>query len=460
MKNLINATRQNDASTFNGAVTNSTSLNACVDMFFLAGASRKMSEGDIIILFERAYAENKRLAYKILFWARDARGGAGERRFFQVIMKHVRKHYSEEYDMLAIHVSEYGYWKDIFSIEQPDENNLNWLSYQLEESPNANLLAKWFPRKGQWFVAMHKYLKMTPKEFRKYLVAKTKVVESLMCENQWSDVNYAQVPSVAMNKYRKAFLKRDEERYNQFIVDVHEGKTKINASVLFPHELYQAISGGQNASAVEAQWNALPNYMEGSTERIIPVCDVSGSMSGLPMDVSVSLGIYISERNEGIFKDAFLTFSESPQMNYLKGTLSQRMRQLERADWGMSTNLQATFDLILNSALREELPESEMPTKLLIISDMEFNEASNMTNLDAIREKYKASGYKLPQIVFWNVNGRLGNSPASVSDAGIGLVSGFSPAILKSILKGEIYGPYQLMLDAVATERYSRIEVY
>jgi hypothetical protein len=136
------------------------------------------------------------------------------------------------------------------------------------------------------------------------------------------------------------------------------------------------------------------------------------------------------------------------------------MRQLERADWGMSTNLQATFDLILNSALREELPESEMPTKLLIISDMEFNEASNMTNLDAIREKYKASGYKLPQIVFWNVNGRLGNSPASVSDAGIGLVSGFSPAILKSILKGEIYGPYQLMLDAVATERYSRIEVY
>jgi hypothetical protein len=460
MKNLINATRQNDASTFNGAVTNSTSLNACVDMFFLAGASRKMSEGDIIILFERAYAENKRLAYKILFWARDARGGAGERRFFQVIMKHVRKHYSEEYDMLAVHVSEYGYWKDIFSIEQPDENNLNWLSYQLEESPNANLLAKWFPRKGQWFVAMHKYLKMTPKEFRKYLVAKTKVVESLMCENQWSDVNYAQVPSVAMNKYRKAFLKRDEERYNQFIADVHEGKTKINASVLFPHELYQAISGGQNASAVEAQWNALPNYMEGSTERIIPVCDVSGSMSGLPMDVSVSLGIYISERNEGIFKDAFLTFSESPQMNYLKGTLSQRMRQLERADWGMSTNLQATFDLILNSALREELPESEMPTKLLIISDMEFNEASNMTNLDAIREKYKASGYKLPQIVFWNVNGRLGNSPASVSDAGIGLVSGFSPAILKSILKGEIYGPYQLMLDAVATERYSRIEVY
>lgn len=460
MKNLINATRQNDASTFNGAVTNSTSLNACVDMFFLAGASRGMSEGDIIVLFERAYAENKRLAYKILFWARDARGGAGERRFFQVIMKHVKKHYSEEYDLLAIHVSEYGYWKDIFSIEQPDENNLNWLSHQLEESPNANLLAKWFPRKGPWFVAMHKYLKITPKEFRKYLVAKTKVVETLMCENKWSDVNYAQVPSVAMNKYRKAFLKRDEKRYNQFIIDVHEGKTKINASVLFPHELYQAIYGGQDASAVEAQWNALPNYMEGSTERIIPVCDVSGSMSGLPMDVSVSLGIYISERNEGIFKDAFLTFSENPQMNYLKGSLSQRMIQLAKADWGMSTNLQATFDLILNSAIREGLPESEMPTKLLIISDMEFNQASNMTNLDAIREKYKASGYKLPQIVFWNVNGRLGNSPASVSDDGIGLVSGFSPAILKSVLKGEIYGPYQLMLDTVATERYSRIEVY
>jgi len=458
MSQLVNATRQYNTTTANGAVTHSTSLNACLDLFFIAGASRRMQESDIITMFERARAENKDLAYKILFWARDARGGAGEKRFFQVLMNHINKQDAYEYDQLAIHIPEFGYWKDVFKIENPTDNNLNWIATQLNESPNANLLAKWFPRKGKWFSAMHKYLKLTPKEFRKRLVSMTKVVETQMCANEWDKINYGQVPSVAMNQYRTTFLTHDRVRYTDYIADVKAGKQKINASVLFPHQLYQAINKGEDADAVEAQWDNLPDYMADTTERIIPVCDVSGSMEGLPMDVSISLGIYISERNKGIFKDAFLTFSERPKMNYLTGSLSQRMRQLSNANWGMSTNLQATFDLILNSAVRESLPESEMPTKLLIISDMEFNQADrNQTNLDSIRQKYSNAGYKMPEIVFWNVNGRMGNVPASVNDSSIGLVSGFSPSILKSILKGEIYSPLQLMLDTVDTARYSCI---
>jgi hypothetical protein len=461
MSRLVNSTRQYNTVTANGAVTHSTSLSACLDLFFIAGASRRMLESDIIMMFERARAENKNLAYKILFWARDARGGAGEKRFFQLIMEHISKQYAYDYDQLAIYIPEFGYWKDVFKIECPTDNNLNWIKTQLEESANANLLAKWFPRKGKWFVAMHQYLKMTPKEFRKKLVSMTKVVETQMCANEWSEINYSQVPSIAMNNYRNSFLRHDDVRYAEFITDVQEGKAKINASVLFPHQLYQAINSGQWSDAVEAQWNALPDYMADSTERIIPVCDVSGSMEGLPMDVSVSLGIYISERNNSIFKDAFLTFSERPQMNYLKGSLSERMRQLSNADWGMSTNLEATFDLILNSAVRESLPEDEMPTKLLIISDMEFNEATYQsgTNLDSIGQKYSNAGYKMPEIVFWNVNGRVGNVPASMDESGIGLVSGFSPSILKSVLKGEIYSPQQLMLDTVDSARYSCIGV-
>ena len=460
MSGLVNATRQYNTITANGAVTHSTSLSACLDLFFIAGASRDMLESDIILMFERARAENKNLAYKILFWARDARGGAGEKRFFQIVMEHISKQYAYDYDQLAIYIPEFGYWKDVFKIEKPNENTLNWLVTQLDESPNANLLAKWFPRKGQWFSAMHKYLKITPKEFRKKLVSMTKVVETQMCANEWSEINYSHVPSIAMNKYRSAFIGHDADRYTDYIADVQAGKQKINAGVLFPHQLYQAIEKGENANAVEAQWNALPDYMADSTERIIPVCDVSGSMEGLPMDVSISLGIYISERNEGLFKDAFITFSSSPEMNYLKGSLSERMRQLQRSGWGYSTNLQATFDLILNSAIRESLPESEMPTKLLIISDMEFDEADrDQTNLDTIRQKYSLAGYKMPEIVFWNVNGRMGNVPASVNDSGIGLVSGFSPSILKSILQGEIYSPEQLMLDTVDSARYSCIEV-
>lgn len=459
MSNLINATRGYNSVTDNGALTHSTSLSYCLDMFFLAGASRNMSESHIIRLFELAYGENPELAVKILFWARDVRGGAGERRFFQVIMKHIHATYPDVADQLAIHIPEYGYWKDVLATEKPNRNNLDWLSRKLVEEKDS-LLAKWFPRKGPWFVAMHKYLVMTPKEFRTMLVKLTKVVETQMCAKQWSSINYSHVPSLAMNRYRNAFFGHDNARMTQYVQDVLDGKAKINAAAIFPHQLYQAAKRSDNMAAIEAQWNALPNYMADSTERILPVCDVSGSMEGTPMDVSVSLGLYISERNRGIFKDAFITFSENPEMNYLHGTFAQRMRQLEKADWGMSTNLQAVFQLILRAAIQNQLPESEMPTKLLIISDMEFNNAdSGKTNLDAIRDIYSAKGYKMPQIVFWNVRGRTGNVPAQTNDNGVGLVSGFSPSILKSILKGEIYSPQQLMWDTVMSDRYKRIRI-
>jgi Domain of unknown function (DUF2828) len=461
---LVDAARQHDSVTANGAVTHSTSLNYCVDLFFLAGASRRMPEGDILSAFYKAMGENREIALKILFWARDCRGGAGEKRFFQVIAKELNEHYPKMWDQLAIHIPEYGYWKDVFKIEQPNENNLNWLMNALDESPNANLLAKFFPRRGPWFKAMHMYLKMTPKEFRQKLVSMTKVVETAMCNGEWDKIKYPQVPSYAMNMYRNAFKKHDEVRYAAYIDDVLGGKEKINASVLFPHQLYQAMNQGGDHRAIEAQWQALPDYMAGSTERILPVCDTSSSMSGLPMDVSVALGLYISERNQGIFKDAFITFNDTPEMLYVQGeSLHVRMKNLARAPWGGSTNLQASFDLILDAAVRNSLPESEMPTKLLIISDMEFNQIEgyrHKTNLEVAREKYKAAGYTMPDIVFWNVNGRLGNVPAKASDPGVGLVSGFSPAILTSILAGKGFTPVDLMMQAIGGERYARILIH
>jgi hypothetical protein len=457
---LVNGTRQYDSYTANGAVTHSTSLDSCLDLFFLAGASRRMAESDMIQTFERARLEDRDLAYKILFWARDCRGGAGEKRFFQVIGKYCSDTHAEEWDRMAIFIPEYGYWKDIFKIEMPNENNLNWLMHQFEESENSNLLAKWFPRKGKWFSAMHKYLKKTPKEFRKYLVEKTKVVETQMCNKEWSAIDYSKVPSVAMNMYRNSFDKNDGLRFNAFNQDVLDGKAKVNAGVLFPHMLYQAADRRENADAIQAQWQSLPNYMEGSKERILPVCDVSGSMTGLPMDVSVSLGLYISERNEGIFKDAFMTFSSIPEMVYIpKGfSVVDKLKYISRANWGMSTDLQATFRLILKTAVRNSLPEDEMPTKVLIISDMEFNQASyNNTNLDEVRTQYELNGYKMPEIIFWNVNGRVGNVPARTDEPGVGLVSGFSPAILTAILSGSGFTPLDLMMKAVGSERYEMI---
>lgn len=471
MKTLLEAIQTNNATTNNGALTHSTSLDANLDFFFLAGASRNMTEEDIIAIFMKAYNEDILLAYKILLWARDCRGGAGEKRIFQIICKFLESKKSLPCK-ISNSIDKYGYWKDYFEIcNHNDHSHIQYLADFFEQKESyghndplhdVNLLAKWYPRSGPWFVKMHKELNMTPKEFRKILVKLTNVVETKMCNKEFDKINYSHVPSIAMNKYRNAFIKNDGTRFNDFIQDALKDPEKINASVIFPHTLYDSLNNGNGVdldiiNAVQAQWHALPNYMEGSKERILPICDVSGSMTGLPMSVSVSLGLYVAERNEGIFKDAFLTFSDKPELCYVNGkNLFDKMQSISRANWELSTDLLATFDLILESAVRENIAVYEMPTKLLIISDMEFNEACEYkdTNFESIKLKYENSGYKMPEIIFWNVNGRIGNVPVNKFDTNVGLVSGFSPAILKSILLGEVETPAQLMLRTVDTERY------
>lgn len=467
MPNLIDVARIKTGKTANGAVTHETSLNYCLDYFAVAGSTRTMFDEAIVHTFNKAYAQNPDLAMKILLWARDCRGGSGERHGFHAIGKFLKNRYPELWDEVAIRIPEYGTWKDIFVIEEtPTRNCIDWLSVQLEESPNANLLAKWYPRKGAWFTAMHKYKSMTPKEFRKYLVAKTNVVEHKICAKEWSQIDYKTVPSNAMNKYRNTFFQNDGERFGDYIGDVLAGKTKINASVLYPHNLFESWGKlnsydnktyGGFCDAIDAQWNALPNYMKDNTEKIIPVCDVSGSMHGLPMAVSVALGCYISERNEGIFKDAFISFSNDPVMQYLEGdSATSRFKQLEKSEWGFSTDLQAVFDLVIDKAEHFKISPDDMPTKILIISDMEFNEAAEdgNTNLEVVRERYNASIYDMPELIFWNVNGRRGNVPGLSSDEGVGLVSGFSPSILTSVLSGKVETPAQLMLRTVDIPRY------
>lgn len=328
-----------------------------------------------------------------------------------------------------------------------------------------NLLAKWLSRKGFEFEKVRKFMKLSPKDYRKLIVGLSNTIEQKMCAKEWDAITYKSVPSCAMNKYRKAFYKNDANRFTEYISLVNEGKEEIKAGVLFPHQLYQAYKKGEEKNAVEAQWKNLPDFMADSEERIIPVCDVSGSMTsnnGLPMSVSISLGLYISERNRSVFKDAFITFSESPTMQYLKGSLYERIRQLETAHWGMNTNLEAVYSLILNKAIQNKLTEEDMPTKILIISDMEFdNCAKNRSDsaFSMIQRMYSEAGYIMPQIIFWNVNGRLGNVPTNAQTKNVGLVSGFSPAILKSILQGSIDTPESLMLRTINSERYEPITI-
>lgn len=466
MDSFTNAMFSNDSLTANGAVTHSTAGNFCLDLFFIAGASRFMSEEDILKAFIRAYREDKLTAIKILFWARDARGGAGEKRFFQVIMKQLSISQPDVYEQVAIHIPTFGYWKDIFVIEKPTEDTLNWLSIQLKENANANLLAKWFPRKGEWFVAMHKYLKVSAGAFRRMLTSMSNTVEQKMCANEWETIQYSKVPSVAGKRYSSTFHKHDGIRYASYITDVIEGKQKMNASVLFPSDIVRKITEfrwdeDDNIQAYDAMWKSLPNYMEGCTERILPVCDVSGSMTGTPMDVSIGLGLYISERNEGPFKDLVLTFSENPQFHMIQGnSLEERLINLRRADWGMNTDLIKTFTVLLDRAKAGKVAQEDMPTKLLIISDMEFDQACGRhTNFDVIKAMYAEAGYEMPGIIFWNVNGRLGNVPVKANTPNTALVSGFSPSIIRSVLGGDELSPLAVMMKTINAERYNVIRL-
>lgn len=474
---LIDSLRTKNASTANGALTNSTSLSSVLDLFFLAGACRTIDEASIQNSIVKAWAEDALKTLKVIFWAGDIREGAGERRFFKVAVKWLESNHAKVLvkNINAGNIQFFNRWDTLFELV----TDISVKRAVLKQVKNGlkkgdGLLAKWLPRKKQYndFGALvREDLGLSPKAYRQKIVKLSETVEQKMADKDWANINYEHVPSVASNKYRKAFYRNDLERFSAFIAAANKGEVKIHAGAIFPYDIYRAIKRGDNDNAVDAQWKNLPNYLEKSGKKMLPVCDVSGSMSGLPMEISVSLGLYLSERNVGPFKDAFITFSGTPQLQYLNGTLTQRSRQLEQGDWGQNTNLEAVFDLVLNKAVQNKLAQSDLPDTILIISDMEFDTATGekrydyatgryvskkVTNFDSIRSKFKSAGFEMPSLVFWNVNGRPGNSPVTVNDRDVALVSGSSPAVVKGVLEGSnSITPIDVLNNVIEAERYS-----
>ena len=473
---LVDALRQEDILTENGMATNSTSLNACVDLFFNIGAMRGQDKQRLLATFSKAFNEDPKRAMKLLFWARDVRGGAGERQIFKDILVYL----AENHDLALkpnLHlIPEYGRFDDLLVLVGTylEKEAMTLISDALI---NENgLCAKWMPRKGQVAEKLRNFMGMSPKQYRKSLVGLTSVVETKMCAKEWDSIEFSKLPSVASARYQKAFGKNAYASYSAYIESLVKGEAKINAGAIYPYDVTKSLTHG-NAKVANEQWKALPNYLEGANDMILPVVDVSGSMSSPAggsktvtcMDVAISLGLYISERNEGPFKDAFITFSSNPQLQVLSGTLNDRYTQMSNSDWGMSTDLEATFKLILNQATKHNLSQAEMPNKILILSDMEFNSATggggwrneggnwNPTAQQLIETMYADAGYKVPQIVYWNIQSRNGGVPVAFDAKGTALVSGFSPAIMTSLLGGDIESPQQIMDKTILSERYSPI---
>ena len=464
MNSFVNAVEnvQLETRTANGMKTFDSSKSALVDLFFTIGASRGK---DLSVQFVKAMKQDETLALRLLMWARDVRGGAGERDVVRKILLSLEKNYPEVLSRLLPHVAEFGRWDDllIFKTKTIKDQAFTLIGNALRE--RNGLAAKWMPRQGPIAVEMRTFFGMSPKFYRKSLVNLTKVVEQSMCANTWDDINYSHVPSLAAARYQKAFKKHDPAGYEAYKAKLATGEAKVNASAVYPYDVIKSRKFGGDDTVIQAQWNALPNYI--GDELVLPIVDVSGSMS-CPvggnanltcMDVSVSLGLYLADKNTGPFKDMFLTFSEKPKLQLLKGNLLDKLNQLERSDWGMSTNLHGAFEAILSYAVKGGVNASDMPKYVLVMSDMEFNHCAKYDDsaMGMIERKYKEAGYEVPNIVFWNLNARAGNVPVKHDKRGVALVSGFSPSIMTSILKAEELDPASVMMTTLNSPRYSVI---
>ena len=458
-----------EARTLNGMKARKSTANACVDLFYAIGASRGKN---IIPQFTAAYVENADLALRIVQWARDVRGGSGEREIFRQVLTHLENTNPADAARLLVKVPELGRWDDLFVFKtQPLKSQAFTMLGDALRARNG-LAAKWTPRKGDTAVEIRKFFGMTPKQYRKSLVNMTTVVETQMCSGSWDSINYSHVPSVAHSRYKKAFG-RHGTTYAEYIAKLVKGEAgvKINANAIFPHDVLKGRIGGYGSTkwskneldVIEAQWNALPNYVGDAS--VLPLVDVSGSMittagktgSTTCLEIAVSLGLYFADKNRGTFKDCMLTFSDKPQLVRLKGAINEKIDQMVSTDWGMSTNLHAAFNVILKTAVDNSVAPADMPATLIIFSDMQFNACvkNDDSAMEMIERKFEAAGYALPKVVFWNLNAGS-NVPVKFDKKGTALVSGFSPAIAASVLGADpdAFTPEAIMLKAVMSDRY------
>lgn len=493
MKNMSDMLKEeaNITYTENGAVTYRSTGSDCLDLFASIGAVRNESENSIISKFIRAYTEDSDMAMKILFYGRDIRGGLGERRVFRVILKWLADNKSASVIKNIRYIAEFGRWDDILCLfgTKCEKDALELIREQFDKDRNAldmgnevSLMAKWLPSVNAsnkqtvyYGKKVAKALGLKDEDYRKILTtlrAQIKIIENNLREKDYS-FDYEKQPSRAMFKYKSAFLRNDHDRYTDFLSKVSKGEAALHADNLSPYELVEtylnAASGCQSMKLTEdiknvlnTSWNALPDFC--SDENALAVIDTSGSMYSYynprPASVALSLGIYMAEHNTGIFHNQFITFSNSPKFIEIKGeTFTDKLAYLYSLEEIADTNLEAVFDLILAAAVRNKVSQEELPSKLIIISDLQFNQCvanSSLTNFQNAKKKFAEYGYKLPDIVFWNAAARNTQQPVTKNELGVALISGVTPRIF-SMVAGGIASPYTLMMDVIGSGRYDAV---
>lgn len=470
--------------TLNGATTYISSGKFCLDLFASIGASRNLNEKEIVKRFHRAFCEDKNLAMKILFYARDIRGGLGERKVFRTIIRNLPRTSRSALVKNIQYIPEYGRYDDLLELMDTSckKEVVTFIKEQLQkdianiETDEVSLLAKWLPSINATNIQTVKFgkrlaqcLNMSEKEYRQTLSklrAKIKIIENNLREKDYS-FDYSKQPSNAMFKYKKAFIRNDKERYEEFLNKVQSGVVKMNTGTLYPYNIVRSIIRGGELSdeekkSLDVTWNDLPNYTK--DENVLVVVDGSGSMywggNPQPAEVAQSLAVYFAERNTGLFKNHFITFSETPRLVKIKGDdIYNKIRFCIGFDECANTNIQKVFELILKTATKNKLPQKDIPETIYIISDMEFDSCTvdaKLTNFEYINKKFNEKGYKLPRLVFWNVNSWQQQVPVKENEQGVVLVSGCTPKIFEMVMDGET-SPYKFMMDTINAERYEKI---
>ena len=489
--------------TENGATGYKTTGKNLLDLNFMLSSMRNMDENEIWDRFLLAYNENPTLAMLWLFFARDIRGGCGERRTFRVVFQR----FCRENDAVAVRLLSlipfYGRWDDLVDISCGDgpcavrEKAISVIRKQLiadldnvSAKKPVSLLGKWLPsintssaetrRKAEM---LRSAMELSPKQYRTMTSRLRKyidVVERHMSANEWDKIKYDIVPSRAAMNYREAFDRHDPDRYREYLSDVRSGDAKINAGALYPYDIIHAYTEGWGEvkpldDTLEAQWKALPNTVPENQSTLV-VVDGSGSMtstvgnSGVTcMDVARSLGIYFAEKLKGPYHNQFITFSSHPQyVSFADGlSLNAKLEIMEQHSDVSNTDIEKVFDLILDTAVENHLRQDDIPSNILVCSDMEFDEATcsygcydwgpvDEALFDTIRKRWESAGYKLPRLVFWNICSRTGTIPVTENDLGVALVSGFSPNIADMVMSGEL-DPYKCLVAKLTSERYQPV---
>ena len=469
--------------TENGGAAWSTTMSDCLDLFSTVGALRGASWEEIQDRFTRAWAENRDTAVKIAFFARDVRGGLGERYAFRIILKAMARLSPETVVRNLGNIPEYGRWDDLLALfDTPCKDaSIAYIRAQLAKDVeamesgegNVSLMAKWLPSVNASSPdtllsarILVKGLGMTEAAYRKTLSAlraRIAILENNLRERDYT-FDYAKQPSKAMLKYRQAFLRNDGDRYRAFLERVRTGEAVLHTGTLYPYDVIAPILqrdiSTEERRALDATWKALPDYAGGGNALV--VADGSGSMyweyvSPVPAAVALSLAIYFAQRNTGAFRNHFITFSRSPRLVEIKGEdLYEQVKYCKRFNECANTNLQAVFDLLLRTAVEYRINQADMPDTLYIISDMEFDqgtERADVTVFEGARRAFAAEGYALPRVVFWNVASRNLHQPVTMNEQGAALVSGCTPRLFEMAAGGTI-SPYAYMMDVLSAPRY------